>query len=107
MEREKLIEIRQGQKNGEAQFLARVQQLEVPDFFFLPAHGAVEKDSLIAMSHLTHILESHLEPSQGRLSDEVLRVLVGQINFWLTGYLHRRIQGSARHAFQSAGESER
>jgi hypothetical protein len=40
-------EIRQGQKNGEAQFLARGQQLEVPDFFFLPAHGAVEKDSLL------------------------------------------------------------
>jgi hypothetical protein len=63
-----------------------VQQLEFPEFFFLPAYGAaIEKDSLIALSRLTHVFDSHLEPSQLRLSDEVLQVLVGQINFWLTG----------------------
>jgi hypothetical protein len=80
------VEDTSGRAKHDSRFLARVQQLEFPEFFFLPAHGgAVEKDSLIAMSRLTHIFEPHLEPTQWRLSDEVLQVLVGQINFWLTG----------------------
>jgi hypothetical protein len=80
------VEDLSGRAKYEAQFLARAQQLEFPEFFFLPAQGAaVEKDSLIALSRITHIFEAHLEPTNWRLSDETLRVLVGQIVFWLTG----------------------
>jgi hypothetical protein len=81
------VEDSSGRAKHDAQFLARVQQLEFPEFFFLSAEGAaIEKDSLVALSRLTHIFEAHLDPTNWRLSDETLRVLIGQIVFWLTGF---------------------
>jgi hypothetical protein len=69
----------------DAQFLERVQQLEFPEFSFLPAEGAaVQKDSLVPLSRLTHIFEAHLEAANWRLSDEMLRAFLGQIVYWHT-----------------------
>ena len=45
----------------------------------------MQKDSLAPLSRLTHIFEGHLEPTNWRLSDEMLRVFLGQIVYWLTG----------------------
>lgn len=67
-------------------FLERVQQLEFPEFFFLPADGAaVQKDSLLPLFRMTHAFDGHLEPRQWKLSDNILRVLLGQLGFWLSG----------------------
>jgi hypothetical protein len=68
-------------RRGHALFLADATRWQPP-----AQNGtAVGEGSLIALSRLTHIFESHLEPSRWRLSDDVLRVLVGQINPRLTG----------------------
>lgn len=34
---------------------------------------------------MTHAFENHLDVRQWKLSDDLLRVLTGQINFWLAG----------------------
>lgn len=74
-----------GRAKFDGGFLSRVQQLEYPEFFFLPAGGPLTEDSLIALSRVTHIYEAHLDPTRWALSDEVLPVLRGQLNYWLTG----------------------
>lgn len=75
-----------GKQKLSADFLERVQRLEFPEFFFLPADGAaVKEDSLVPLYRMTHAFEGHLDAKQWKLSDSLLRVLTGQITFWLTG----------------------
>ena len=63
-------------------FLERVQRLEFPEFFFLPADGAaVKEDSLVPLYRMAHAFEGHLDARQWKLSDSLFRVLTGQINF--------------------------
>ena len=75
-----------GRQKYPSDFLARVQQLEYPEYFFLPADGAaIQKDSLLPLFRMAHAFDGHLEPCQWKLTDEVLRILVGQVGFWLAG----------------------
>lgn len=77
-----------GRQKLSRDFLERVQRLEFPEFFFLPADGAaVKEDSLVPLNRMTHAFEGHLDARQWKLSDSLFGVLTGQINFWLTaGY---------------------
>jgi hypothetical protein len=71
-----------GRQKCPASFLERVQRLEFPEFFFLPADGAaVQKDSLLPLFRMTQAFDGRLEPRQWKLSDSLLRVLMGQIGF--------------------------
>jgi hypothetical protein len=80
------VEDSMGRQKFPTDFLARVQRLEFPEFFFLPADGAaVEKDSLVPLFRMTHAFEGHLEPCQWKLTDSIMRILHGQIGFWMTG----------------------
>jgi hypothetical protein len=80
------VEDSTGRQKFPADFLARVQRLEFPEFFFLPADGAaVEKDSLAPLFRMTHAFDGHLEPCQWKLSDPIMQIFRGQIGFWLTG----------------------
>lgn len=75
-----------GMQKYATDFLARVQKLEFPEFFFLPANGVgVQKDSLLPLSRLTHAFDGHLDACQWKLTDDVMRILAGQIGYWLTG----------------------
>ena len=73
-----------GKQKLPGEFLERVQRLEFPEFSFLPADGAaVKEDSLVPLYRMTHAFEGHLDVRQWKLSDDLLRVLAGQITFWL------------------------
>lgn len=80
------VEDSAGRQKYPSNFLARVQKLEFPEFFFLQADSAaISKDSIMPLFRMTHVFDGHLEPSQWKRSDELMRVLTGQIGFWLTG----------------------
>jgi len=68
------------------EFIERVRRLEFPEVFFLPEEaGALDQDSLLPLYRLTNAYQSHLEPSEWKLKEPVLRVLQGQVRFYLTG----------------------
>jgi hypothetical protein len=45
----------------------------------------VQKDSLLLFSRLTHTFDGHLDACQWKQADDVMRILVGQLGYWLTG----------------------
>lgn len=102
------VEDSAGRAKIDAQILARFQQLEFPEFFFLPAQGgALQKDSLISLTRLTHVFDAHLEPTRWRVSDEVLGVLLGQLDYWLTGNYGGLYKNAREMLFDSSASSER
>jgi hypothetical protein len=68
------------------EYLDRVRCLEYPEVFFLPERpAALNKDSLLALYRMTGIFHAHLEATPWKLSNQILRVLQGQMRFYLTG----------------------
>jgi len=67
-------------------FIERVRKLEFPEVFFLPAEpGVLDQDSLLPIYRITNAFHNHLEPSEWKLTEPVLRILQGQFRFYLTG----------------------
>lgn len=68
------------------EFVERVRKLEYPESFFLPEHhSAISKDSLLYINRMTNVYQSNLEPLNWKLSEQVLRLLQGQVRYYLTG----------------------
>ena len=74
-----------GAQKYPAEFLGRVQSLEYPSYFFFPNGGPLDKDSIAPLFRMAHSFDGHLEPTQWKLSDDILRILQGQIANWFTG----------------------
>ncbi|MFY9530753.1 MAG: hypothetical protein WBC04_14005 [Candidatus Acidiferrales bacterium] len=68
------------------ELIERVRRLEYPEFFFLPDRpGALSRDSFLRLARMTNCSPSHLEPTQWKLADEALQVLLGQVRFYFQG----------------------
>jgi hypothetical protein len=67
-------------------FVNRVRKLEFPHFLFIPANKRFAiRDSILRLDSLRPVFKSHLDPIDLRLSDDIMKVLRGQIQFVLTG----------------------
>jgi hypothetical protein len=65
-------------------FIKKVRLLEYPQFMFLPKSAYLEKDSLLRLDSIQHVYRNQLIPSQWCLSDEMVRILLGQITYLFT-----------------------
>jgi hypothetical protein len=68
------------------EFVERLMKLEYPEFFFLPeCPGVLSRDSFARLSRMTPAHPSHLVPSQWKLSDEAIEILLGNSRFSFGG----------------------
>jgi hypothetical protein len=66
-------------------FVDRVRRMEFPQLMFLPARpGFVEVDSLLRLDEFQSVFTLNLEPTQLSLSDEMVGIVCGQLQFLLT-----------------------
>lgn len=66
-------------------FIDRTRLLEFPQFMFLPVDACLEKDSLLRLDSIQHVFHNLLEATQWVLSDDVQKILFGQLTFLLSG----------------------
>lgn len=45
----------------------------------------MDKDSVLLVYRITNVFEAHLEPTEWKLTEAVLRILQGQLRFHLAG----------------------
>ena len=65
-----------GRAKFRPEFVQRVRRLEFPQFFFLPGDPApMDKDSVLLVYRITNVFEAHLEPTEWKLTEAVLRIL--------------------------------
>ena len=67
------------------EFINRVRKLEYPNLFFVPAQGGHLRHSICRLESMQAVCPSHLEATDLRLSDDVLKVFLGQANYYMTG----------------------
>lgn len=68
------------------EFIERVRRLEFPEVFFLPSDpGALSNDSLLPIYRITNVYQTNLEPANRKLTDPILRILQGEVHYYLTG----------------------
>jgi hypothetical protein len=73
---------RTGERRFSREFIDRIRVLEWPEYFFMPLCPGLEVDSLLPLPRVTNAFESHLEPLQWALSEEVVNVLLDQLRFY-------------------------
>jgi hypothetical protein len=73
-----------GKSKYQKAFIDRTRLLEFPQFMFLPAAACMQKDSLLRLDSIQHVFHNHLEATQWALSDDVQKILFGQLTFLLT-----------------------
>jgi hypothetical protein len=74
-----------GKSKYPQEFIDRVRLLEFPQFMFLPETACMPKDSLLRLDSIQHIFHNELEPTQWALSEDVQKILCGQMTYLLTG----------------------
>jgi hypothetical protein len=65
-------------------FIDRVRLLEFPQFMFLPEAPSMQKDSLLRLDSIQHVFHNELEATRWALSEEIQKILRGQIAYLLT-----------------------
>ena len=68
------------------EFLKKVRLLEYPQFMFLPNAACLKNDSLLRLDSIHHVFHNQLDPSQWRISPELLKVLLGQVTYFFTTF---------------------
>lgn len=68
-----------------AEFINRVRQLEYPNLFFIPSYPGQLRHSICRLESMQTVYPSHLEPTDLRLSEDVLNIFLGQVNYFMTG----------------------
>jgi hypothetical protein len=68
-----------------ADFIARVRQLEYPQFQFLPKGGPITVDSLVRLDEAQSVAIQNLEHTGYSLSDDALSVFRSQVSFFMGG----------------------
>lgn len=76
---------RMGKAKFSADFIARVCQLEFPQFLFLPKTACLENDSLCRLDSIQHVFHTHIRPEQWALASDIRKILSGQLTFLFTG----------------------
>jgi hypothetical protein len=66
-------------------FRDRVRLLEFPQFMFLPSTACMDKDGLLRLDSIQHVFHNQLEATQWAMSEDLQRILFGQLTFLLTG----------------------
>jgi len=67
------------------EFVDRVRLLEFPQFMFLPESACIQKDSLLRLDSVQHIFHNELEATPWALSEDIRKILCGQMGFLFTG----------------------
>jgi hypothetical protein len=68
------------------EFIARVRQLEYPQFQFLPKGGPLSLDSLIRLDEAQSVAIQNLEHTGYSLAEDALSVFRSQVSFFLSGF---------------------
>jgi hypothetical protein len=72
-----------GDRKVPPEFIARVRQLEYPQFQFLPKGGPITVDSLVRLDEAQSVAIQHLEHTGYSLSDDALAVFRSQVSFFM------------------------
>jgi hypothetical protein len=74
-----------GDAKLQTEILDRIRRLEFPQLLFLPQAAAMSNDSLLRLDSIHNCYRSHLEPTEWKLSSDIWRIVLGQLDFIFSG----------------------
>jgi len=79
------VEDKEGNAKYPLDFVNRTRMMEFPNLLFVPSSTGILRNSICRLDSIQTTFVPHLEAVDLRLVDEVVKVFLGQVEFYMTG----------------------